>query len=246
MTEYLFRRNTVIETLRGSRRQLLKLWVQKGLDLPPSISVLIERKKLPVQEADKGLLYQLAGDKSHQGLVLEVGPYQYGSLEAVLATAASRNEQPFLLLLDLLHGPQNIGSLIRTAEACGVHGVIMQDRRAPEITPQVVIHSAGSTEHILIAKVTNLIRTMEELKQLDIWLVGLDIDKRAQRLGDVDLNMALGLVVGHEGRGLRRLVRDHCDILLRLPMRGQIESLNAAAAGAIALYAAWQARGFQA
>jgi 23S rRNA (guanosine2251-2'-O)-methyltransferase len=190
-------------------------------------------------------LSQLVGDKSHQGLVLEVGSYHYCSIEDILSFAESKDEQPFLLLLDLVQGPQNIGSLLRTAEACGIHGVILQDRRAPDVTPHIVNYSAGSAEHLLIAKVTNLVRTMQRLKELNIWIVGLDISDEAQLLGEVDLNIPLGVVVGHEGQGLRRLVRDRCDILLRLPMRGAVESLNVASAGAVVLYAAWQARDFE-
>jgi 23S rRNA (guanosine2251-2'-O)-methyltransferase len=183
-------------------------------------------------------------DPKHQGVLLEVGPYAYSEPEDMLELAAARGEKPLLLLLDLLHGPQNIGTLLRTAEACGVHGVILQDRRAPEITPAVVQYSAGASEYLLVAKVTNLVQTMRWLQERDVWLAGMDMDEAAQALGQADLNRALGIVVGHEGEGLRRLVRDSCDFLIRLPMRGQVESLNAAVAGSILLYAAWQARGF--
>ncbi len=245
MVEYLYRRNSVTEALRGSRRQLFKLWAQGDKKLPQSIRALARERGIPIEEADKAHLSQLVGDKSHQGLVLEVGSYQYCSIEDILSFAASKDEQPFLLLLDLVQGPQNIGSLLRTAEACGIHGVILQDRRAPDITPHIVNYSAGSAEHLLIAKVTNLVRTMERLKESNIWIVGLDISDQAQLLGEVDLNIPLGVVVGHEGQGLRRLVRDRCDILLRLPMRGAVESLNAASAGAVVLYAAWQARDYE-
>jgi 23S rRNA (guanosine2251-2'-O)-methyltransferase len=245
VVEYLYRRNTVTEALRGSRRQLFKLWAQGDKKLTQSIRTLAKERGIPIEEADKAQLSQLAGDKSHQGIVLEVGPYQYCTIEDTLSYAESKDERPFLLLLDLVHGPQNIGSLLRTAEACGIHGVVLQDRRAPDITPHIVNYSAGSAEHLLIAKVTNLVRTMERLKESNIWILGLDTTDQAQLLGEADLNMPLGLVVGHEGEGLRRLVRDRCDFLLRLPMRGAVESLNAASAGAVVLYAAWQARDFE-
>ncbi len=162
----------------------------------------------------------------------------------MLSLAEKQGEKPFLLLLDLLHGPQNIGSLLRTAEICGVHGVILQDRRAPDITPAVVQYSAGATEHLLIAQVTNLVQTIKQLQNAGVWIVGMDLGNEAHPLGQVDLDMPTGIVVGHEGSGMRRLVRDNCDILLKLPMRGHVESLNAAAAGSILLYSAWQARGF--
>lgn len=199
---------------------------------------------VPIERTEKGELSRLAGDSGHQGVVLEVGPYRYSELDDVLDLAGERGELPFLLLFDLLHGPQNIGALLRAAEACGVHGIIIQDRRAPDITPSVVMYSAGATEHLHIVQVTNLVRTIRWLKEAEIWIVGLDLSEESIPLGQIDLDMALGIVIGHEGSGLRRLVRENCDFLLKLPMRGQIESLNAATAGAIVLYAAWQARDF--
>lgn len=243
--EYLYRRNTVLEALRGSRREIHKVWLQRnGRDFKPFLKAARQRR-VPVEESHKNRLSQLAGDSSHQGVVLEVGPYPYSDIEQILSLAERRGERPFLLLLDLLHGPQNIGTLLRTAEACGVHGVVLQDRRAPDITPNVVIYSAGAAEHLHIAQVTNLVQTIERLKTADVWVAGLDLDESAQPLGRIDLNMALAVVVGHEGQGLRRLVREKCDFLLYLPMRGQVESLNAATAGSLLLYAAWQARGFE-
>lgn len=246
MVEILVRRNTVLEALRGSRRDVYRLWLQRGLDakLTADIVAAAKARGVPVQTADKHKLGNVARDSSHQGVALEVGPYIYSDVEDMLALAQQQGEKPFLLLLDLLHGPQNIGSLLRTAEICGVHGVILQDRRAPDITPAVVQYSAGAAEHLLIAQVTNLVHTIKELQQQDIWIVGMDLSDEARRLGEIDLDMALGIVVGHEGGGLRRLVRDSCDFLLKLPMRGHVESLNAAVAGSILLYQAWQARGF--
>lgn len=246
MGELLYRRNTVLEALRSGRRRFITLWLQKGQDDKALAPILTQarQRKITIQEADRQKLGQLAQDSSHQGVVLEVGPYVYSQVADMLELAAQRQEKAFLLLLDLLHGPHNIGALLRTAEICGVHGVIVQDRRAPEITPAVVIHSAGAAEHLLIAQVTNLVETMRHLQAQNIWLVGLDMAPPAKLLGQLELNMPLGLVVGHEGEGLRRLVRERCDWLLTLPMRGRVESLNAAVAGSVALYAAWQSRGF--
>lgn len=194
--------------------------------------------------ATRQKLGNMAQDGSHQGALLEVGPYLYSDVPEMLALAAQQGEKPFLLLFDLLHGPQNIGQLLRTAEIVGVHGVIMQDRRAPEITPAVVQYAAGATEHLHIAQVTNLVSTIKQLQAEGIWVVGMDMGADARKLGDVDLDMPLAIVVGHEGQGLRRLVRQSCDFILELPMRGRVESLNAAVAGSVLLYAAWQARGF--
>jgi 23S rRNA (guanosine2251-2'-O)-methyltransferase len=245
--EILVRRHPVLEALRSCRRALYRLHYEPSRDVQPILAAArnagIETKAVTKPDLDR--LVQLhKADTKHQGVVLEVGPFPYADLEEMLALAEQRGEPPLLMLLDLLHGPQNIGALLRTAEACGVHGVILQDRRAPEITPSVVQFSAGATEHLLIAKVTNLVQTMRALKDAGVWLAGLDMDETAVDLGQADLNRSLGIVVGHEGEGLRHLVRDNCDFLIRLPMRGQVESLNAAVAGSILLYAAWQSRGF--
>lgn len=249
-TEALVRRHPVLEALRSGRRRLYRLSYEKAKDsrdLHPILNAARERG-VPVSPVERAALDTLArkyeADPKHQGVLLEVGPYAYSEPEDMLDLAAGRGEKPLLLLLDLLHGPQNIGTLLRTAEACGVHGVILQDRRAPEITPAVVQYSAGASEYLLVAKVTNLVQTMRWLQERDVWLAGMDMDETAQSLGAADLDRSLGIVVGHEGEGLRRLVRDSCDFLIRLPMRGQVESLNAAVAGSILLYAAWQARGF--
>lgn len=245
MADYLYRRNTVLETLKGSRRPIYRLFVEgAGRQIEPIIDKA-QKRNIAIERVGKERLSQLAGDSRHQGVVLEVGPYEYSSPEEILAFAADKGERPFLLILDLLQGPMNIGMLLRAAEACGVHGVILQDRRAPEITPHVVMYSAGAAEHLQVAQVTNLARALQKLKQADVWIVGLDLSSKAQSLEHVDLDIPLGVVVGNEGSGLRRLVRETCDILLKLPMRGQVGSLNAATAGAIALYAAWQAREFE-
>lgn len=246
MSEYLARRNPVLETLRGSRRDLIRLWLQTGLDKKVAAPILAaaRARHVPTQTADKQQLGRMAQDSRHQGVLLEVGPYIYSDLPAILELAQQQGEKPFLLLLDLVQGPQNVGSLLRTAEICGVHGVIMQERRAPEITPAIVQYSAGATEHLHIAQVTNLVHTIKQLQGLGIWVVGMDIAAEARRLGEIDLDLPLAIVVGHEGSGLRRLVGQSCDFLLQLPMRGRVESLNAAVAGSILLYNAWQARGF--
>ncbi len=246
MTELLYRRNVVLEALRAGRRDIHKLTVAHDAD-PNSIAPVIaaaESRGVPIEHAfKKDLNLRLKGAR-HQGALLEVGPYTYFELQDILERAVTQNEPPLLLLLDLVHSPSNVGRLLRSAEATGIHGVIMQDRRAGEITPAVVDASMGASEHMLVARVTNLVQTMRLLSKEDIWLAGLDLGETARPLWQVDLNMPLGLVVGNEGSGLRRLVRKHCDLLLYIPMRGRVASLNAAIAGSVVLYAAWQARGF--
>jgi len=146
------------------------------------------------------------------------------------------------LLLDHLQDPQNIGTLLRTAEAVGCHGVVIPGRRAAEITPAVVNASSGAVEHLRVAMVTNLNQTIEELQHAGIWVVGLEQDEQAQDIDAVDLDLPLALVIGAEGTGIARLVRERCDFLVRLPIVGQVGSLNAAIAGSIAIYHAWRQR----
>ena len=247
MPEYLYRRNAVREALRSERRTVHKLWLQQGLprkEAAPFLQ-LARQAGVKVEEAPKQKLGNMAQDGGHQGVLAEVAPFRYADVEDMLALASERGEMPFLLVLDLVQGPQNVGMLVRSAEAAGVHGIIMQERRAPDITPAMVAASAGATEHLLIAKVTNINRTLNDLKSADVWVIGTAMDDEAQPLGEVDLNRPIALVIGHEGDGLRRQVRENCDILLTLPMRGQVESLNAAVSGSILVYAAWQARGWQ-
>ncbi len=143
-----------------------------------------------------------------------------------------------------MQDPQNAGSLLRTAEVVGVHGVILQERRAVGVTPAVVNASSGASEHLSIARETNLARIMRRLQQDGVWLYGMDGRPESTPYHEADLSGPIGLVVGSEGAGLRRLVRERCDVLIRLPMRGRIESLNAAVAGSVALYAVWRCRGF--
>jgi 23S rRNA (guanosine2251-2'-O)-methyltransferase len=242
--ETLFRRNAVRECLRAGRRQMHRLLVARDGDLAPAQDILNEarRRQIPVVDSDKKQLNLLTHGEPHQHVLLEVGPYPYVDREDLLARAAERREAPFVILLDLVQDPRNVGALLRTADAMGAHGILIQERRGCEVTPTVVATSAGAAEHLLVAQVTNLVDAMRWLKKQDVWLVGLGLDAEARALSDVDLNLPLGLVIGNEGAGLRRLVRDHCDFLVRLPMLGQVESLNAAVAGSLAMFAARSAR----
>jgi len=244
--DILYGRNPILESLRAGRRTPRRLILAEGTHergVVAEIVRLARAARVHVQRAPKHELGQLVGHSHHQGIALETGDYFYAEVTAMLAAAESANEPPFLLLLDLLQDPQNVGSLLRTAEAVGAHGVILQKRRAVGVTPAVVNVSSGAAEHLLIAQETNLTRTMRELKTAGVWLYGLEDDDEAIPYHQANLEGPIGLVVGSEGVGLRRLVRETCDVLIRLPMRGRIESLNAAVAGSVALYAVWQWRG---
>ena len=245
MREILYGRNSVREALRAGRRKIYKLVLAQGTKetgIVAEIATLANKGGVPIQRVERRQLDRL-GDFKHQGVAAEAGPYPYVELEEMLAEADQRQEMPLLLVLDCLQDPQNFGALLRTAEIAGVHGVVIPKRRAVGITPAVVNSSAGATEHLLVARVTNLVRTMEELKSKGFWIVGLEDVPQAQPYHQSDLKMPLALVVGSEGRGMGRLVRENCDILIRLPMRGNISSLNVAVAGSIALYEVWRQRG---
>jgi 23S rRNA (guanosine2251-2'-O)-methyltransferase len=242
--ELLYRRNAIRECLRAGRRKIHRLLVAGDADLAEAQDILAEaqRRRLPIETTDRKAINLATHGERHQNLLLEVGPYTYADFDDLLERAAQRGEAPFLLLLDLVQDPRNVGALLRTAEALGVHGVIIQERRGCEVTPTVVNTAAGATEHLLIAQVPNLAEAMRRLKQRDVWLVGLDLSPGAQPIDQLDLDLPLGLVVGNEGSGLRRLVRDRCDFRACLPMAGHVQSLNAAVAGSLALYAARSAR----
>lgn len=244
MRETLYGRNAVYESLRAGRREFYRLLIAdtvRTTDIIADILTLAERAGVPVDRVPRRHLDWL-GQVNHQGVALEASEYPYVDWEEILAESDRRAEPPFLLLLDLLQDPQNVGNLLRTAEAVGVHGVIIQQRRAVGITPTVVHTSAGAVEHLQVAQVPNLPETIERLKARNIWVVGLEAVRGAQRYDQVDLTGPIALVVGSEGEGLRRLVQERCDLMVQLPMVGKVTSLNASIAGSIVLYEAWRQR----
>lgn len=245
MKEWIYGRNPVYECLRAGRRHFFKLQVARGAQQQGRLSEIVSMGR----EAGLGVKYvprqQLEQVSEHnQGVRLQVSAYPYVDYDQMLALANERGEPPFILILDALQDPQNLGSLLRTAEAVGVHGVLLPLRQTATITPAVVNSSSGASEHLLVGQ-ANLAQSIEALKGADVWVVGLDGGPQARPPHKLNLKGAIALVVGNEGEGMRRLVQDSCDLLLRLPMRGQIESLNAAAAGSVALYLLWGARGYQ-
>jgi 23S rRNA (guanosine2251-2'-O)-methyltransferase len=245
MTDLLYGRNAIREALRAGRRSFTRLLVSSGAQEVGTLGEVVklaEQQKVPVSRIDRKELDRRLRDVNHQGAALECDEYPYAELEECLALAEERGQPPLLLLLDHLQDPQNVGTLLRTAEAVGVHGVVIPGRRAAEITPAVVNASSGATEHLRIASVTNLAQSIEMLQQGGVWVVGVEDDQRAKDVDRVDLNMPLALVLGAEGPGLARLTRERCDFMVKLPMAGQIASLNVAVAGSIVLYTAWRAR----
>jgi 23S rRNA (guanosine2251-2'-O)-methyltransferase len=243
-TETIYGRNPVYEVVRAGRRQVYRLLLAEGVEPKGNLERAIRKagaQRVPIVRVPRSTLDRASS--SHQGIGAEVAPYPYVAVIDILEEAGKRGEPPFVLLLDSLQDPQNLGSLLRTAEAAGVHGVVIPGRRGVGVTQSVVSASAGASEHLLIA-VENLAQAIERLKHAGVWIVGLENSPEAQPLDTAALSGSLGLVVGSEGEGMRRLVRQACDYLVRLPMRGRVDSLNAAVAGSIALYAAWAARGY--
>jgi 23S rRNA (guanosine2251-2'-O)-methyltransferase len=244
MREWIVGKNPVYEALRAGRRQSFQLWLAEGAQEKGRLAEIIQlsrRRRLAVEQVPKQRLQSIA--ENHQGVALEASGYPYSTLQDIQVLAEQRKEPPFILILDALQDPQNLGTLLRSAEAVGVHGVLLPLRQTATITPAVVGASSGASEHLLIAQI-NLAQAIREIKEAGVWVIGLEGDQSAERVDRARLEGPLALVVGSEGQGMRSLVRDSCDLLVRLPMRGKIESLNAAVAGSVALYMAWQARGY--
>jgi 23S rRNA (guanosine2251-2'-O)-methyltransferase len=248
MPEYIYGHWPVMEVLRANRRNIEQLLITERAEERGTIGEIMQIAKarsVPIRRVPTGILDDLAHGANHQSTVVRVKEYPYVDVETILETSQKRGEKPFILLLDLLKDPQNVGVLLRIADAVGVHGVILQERRGVGITAAVSSASSGAVEHLNVAMVTNLVSTMKDLKQQEIWMVGMEVGPDLMPLDKADLNMAIGIVLGSEGEGMRRLVRETCDLLLTLPMRGRVGSLNVATVGSIALYTAWQERGWE-
>jgi 23S rRNA (guanosine2251-2'-O)-methyltransferase len=241
MREFLYGRQAVVEALRAGRRALFKLVVAENVQSKGAVAeaiALANRQSLAVERVPRSQLDRITPE--HQGIVAQVSGYPYVDLEAILATGkkqADAEKTPLLVLaLDCVQDPQNLGTLLRTAEAAGVHGAIFPRHRAASITPAVVNASSGATEYLRIAQVTNLTHALKTLKEADVWVAGLECVPEAQEYTLADLTGPLALVVGSEGQGISRLVREACDYIIKLPMLGHIGSLNVSIAGSIALY----------
>jgi len=242
MYEWIRGRNPVYEVLRSGKRRPFRLIIAKGTKEKGKLDEIIHlcrQKSISPEYTDRDFLDQLGSN--HQGIALETEPYHYCDLDDIIKEAKQRSEDHFILILDTLQDPQNMGTLLRTAEVVGIHGVILPKRKTATITPSVVSASSGASEYLKITQ-TNLVQAIRQLKQNDIWVIGLEGSPQVQNINDIRLDGNLALVVGNEGQGLRPLVRDSCDLLMNIPMRGNIDSLNASVAGSIALYFAWHSR----
>lgn len=234
-------RNAVMEALKGSR-SVNKLIIANG-STEGSIKEIIavaKEKGVNIQYWDRSKLDSIARGIRHQGVLAQVAPVQYAELEDILQVAKDRNEPPFIVLLDELEDPHNLGAILRTADAAGVHGVLIPKHRSCPLSATVAKTSAGAVEHVPVARVGNLVQTIKKLKQEGLWVAAADMDGKDYY--DTDLTGPLLLIIGSEGQGVGRLVKEQCDFVVRIPMVGKINSLNASVAGSILMYEAMKQR----
>lgn len=234
MADIIIGRNAVMEALK-SNREIEKITVGKGAE--GSIKKIIgmaKDKKIPIHYSEKSALDRIAGNSAHQGVAAQVSQYAYCDVEDILERAKSRGEDPFIIVLDGLEDPHNLGAIMRTAECCGVHGIVIPKRRSAGITETVAKASAGAVEYMLCAKVPNIGQTIDRLKEKGVWVAACHME--GQMYTKQDLKGSLALVIGGEGSGISRLVREKCDFAVSIPMRGKISSLNASNAAAILMY----------
>lgn len=239
--DWLYGRRPVIEALRAGRRRFDELLVSATAHEDCSEEELAEILALardagvrPATTDRKGL-GDLLGPVNHQGVALRCGQYQYAPLDEILSNCGEEGDDATLLFLDHIEDPQNLGSLLRSADAFGATGVVIPEDRAAAVTSAAVRASAGAAEHMRVARVVNLVRAIGEAKDAGFWITGLDFGPDARDYSEIDYSGRCGLVVGNEGRGVSRLVREKCDFIATLPMMGQVASLNAAVAGAIVM-----------
>lgn len=229
-------RNSVLELLE-SGKDINKIFITRG-EKHGSINKIIamaKERKIIIVEKDKRKMDEMARTQNYQGVIAIVPPFEYCEIEDILEEATKRKEEPFVLILDGIEDPHNLGSIIRTAETAGVHGIIIPKRRAASVNSTVNKVSSGAVEHMKIARVTNIAESIEKLKEAGLWICGTDINTNKYYYNQ-DLTGALGIVIGNEGSGMSDKVRKNCDFLVKIPMKGKITSLNAAVSTGIIVY----------
>ena len=242
MEDVIAGRNSVGEALK-SGRPLNKLLIAKGERQGSlrELAGIAKDKGILVQEVEPQRLAQLAPGQRHQGVVAMASPVEYAEVEDILAAAESKGEAPLIVVLDELEDPHNLGAVLRTVDAAGAHGVIIPKRRSCPLSTTVAKTSAGAVEYVPVARVANLAQTLDKLKKAGVWVAGCDMDG-TENYFEASLKGPLALVIGGEGRGLWRLVKEHCDFLVRIPMQGHVNSLNASVACSLVLYEAVRQR----
>ncbi|MGV8154058.1 MAG: 23S rRNA (guanosine(2251)-2'-O)-methyltransferase RlmB [Alkaliphilus sp.] len=242
MDDRIFGRNPVLEALKAER-EIDKIMISKDSKdgSIKKIIALAKEKKIVVQYVEKPKIKEVSDSDAHQGVVALIAAYEYSSIEEILEKAALKNKKPFILVLDEINDPHNLGSIIRTAEAVGADGVIIGKRRTVGLTAVVAKTSAGALEYMPVAKVTNISQALDTLKKAGLWVTGADLSGEKSHY-ESDLKGAIALVIGNEGKGISRLVKEKCDFLVKLPMDGQISSLNASVAAAVLMYEVYRQR----
>ena len=235
-------RNAVLELLE-SDRDINKIYISDG-EKHGSINKIIalaKKKKVIINEISKAKLNQMSQTPNNQGVIAIVPPFEYCDIDDILNTAKERNENPFILILDEIEDPHNLGSIIRTAETAGVHGIIIPKRRACGVNSTVAKVSAGAAAYMNIARVNNINDAINYLKENDVWICGTDIDAKKYYYNE-DYTGGIGIVIGNEGSGMGRLVKKNCDFLVKIPMKGKVTSLNASVSAGIIIYEAVKQR----
>lgn len=227
-------RNAVSEALKAGREIEKIIAIKQGEGSIRQIIAQAKDKKIPIHFMDRKGLDRVAGSTNHQGVVAYVGEFKYSTVDDILEIARKRNEEPFIIILDNLEDPHNLGAIMRTADCTGVHGIIIPKRRSVTVTDTVAKASAGAVEHIKIAKVTNISKTIEELQAQGVWIAACDMGEVMYY--EQNLTGSIAVVIGSEGKGISKLVKSKCDFVVSMPMVGHITSLNASNAGAIIMY----------
>ena len=240
-TDVIAGRNPVSEAVRSSR-PIDKILVARGEKSGAIVGILAKakEKQIPVKEVDRAKLDFLSGQQTHQGIIALAAAKEYSTVEEILEYADCRGEAPFIVILDELEDPHNLGAIIRTAECVGAHGVIVPKRRSASLSYTVAKASAGAVEYMRVARVTNISKLIDGLKERGVWIYGADMD--GEDYQSCDMSGACAIVIGNEGKGISRLVREKCDVIVSLPMRGKINSLNASVAAGILMYHALKGR----
>ena len=239
MEDYIYGKNTVIELINAGTR-IEEVYIAEHLKKDKDLFSLLKKAGVPFHYVDKEYLNKMIKG-NHKGFVAKIKPYQYASVDEVIALAKKRHEAPFLIILDGLEDPHNLGAILRTADACGVHGVIIPKNRSVSLNATVAKLSTGAIEYVKVSRVTNISQTIKELKSNGLWIIGTDANTNMD-YREMDATLPLAIVVGNEGKGISRLVREHCDFLVKIPMRGHVTSLNASVATSLLMYEVYNKR----
>ena len=237
MSEKIYGRKPVLEAIRSGQRAISRVYLLQGSrdSVLDQVEMHAKARSIPISLETRHRMDTLAAQENHQGVIAVVDDFKYADLQDVLDTARDKNQPVFVLLLDEIEDPHNLGAIIRSADAAGVHGVVIPKNRAAEVNATVLKSSAGASEHVTTVRVANINDTIKKLKEAGVWVVGTDVEA-TKYFYEYDYRQPVAIVIGNEGRGLRRLVKENCDELVKIPMAGKMSSLNASVASALLLF----------